>query len=252
MQYKTFITETKAVDPAAGIYEAMISTESADRDSDILVANGANLQDYQRNPVVLYAHNYAELPVAKALEVQIIDGIGLRARFQFPEKGVSEKADAVHRLWAGGFLNATSVGFQAKQMEPIPNGGMKFREWDLLEFSIVPVPANAGALRLAAKALDEDLFQKRGRVISAKNESLLRAAADNLQAVLSALGDEEPMNDEGKSLTKTETPLEQTQDNPAEPPIDIEREPAPLHDESEAALDEFAKALINLVENWSK
>ncbi len=57
MQYKTFLSESKAIDAAAGIYEAMISTEGLDRDSDILTASGANLSDYEKNPVVLYAHN---------------------------------------------------------------------------------------------------------------------------------------------------------------------------------------------------
>lgn len=153
--YKTFISESKAIDPGDGIYEAMISTESVDRDKDILVATGANTDDFMRNPVVLYAHDYSDLPVAKALEVKKIDGVGLLARFQFPPKGTSEKADTVHRLWAGGFLNATSVGFQPKQVEDLGNGGTRFKEWDLLEFSIVPVPANQDALRLAVKAMGD-------------------------------------------------------------------------------------------------
>lgn len=267
MQYKTFLSESKAIDAAAGIYEAMISTEGLDRDSDILTASGANLSDYEKNPVVLYAHNYQELPVAKAIEIQVIDGIGLRARFQFPERGVSEKADTVHRLWAGGFLNATSVGFQPKQVEPLGNGGMRFKEWDLLEFSIVPVPANAGALRLAAKALETDFIeQKRGRVLSARNEELIRGAYAALETVLSSIGvpeepgsepDEMPMDEpmqdnlqdpsqKDTEATVSDALLTQTQD-PAEPPT-----ADPSHDESEAALEAFAKALINLTENWSK
>jgi len=265
MQYKTFLSESKAIDAAAGIYEAMISTEGLDRDSDILTASGANLSDYEKNPVVLYAHNYMELPVAKAIEIQVIDGIGLRARFQFPERGVSEKADTVHKLWAGGFLNATSVGFQPKQVEPLGNGGTRFKEWDLLEFSIVPVPANAGALRLAAKALEVMPIQKRGRVLSSKNEELIRGAYASLETVLSSIGvpeepgsepdmpEDDPMQDnlQDPSQKDTETTVSvamptQTKD-PAEPPIDD-----PSHAESEAALEAFAKALINLTENWSK
>jgi hypothetical protein len=34
-------------------------------------------------------------------------------------------------------------------------GGKDFVEWELLEISIVPIPANQNALRLAVKALDE-------------------------------------------------------------------------------------------------
>lgn len=162
-QYKTFVVDRKAIDPDAGIYEAMISTESPDRDGDVILASGGDLTNFSKNPVVLYAHNYWDLPVAKAIEVEKLAGAGVRARFQFPEWGESEQADTVRRLWAGGFLNATSIGFIPKKWEPrkSPDGeklarGQMITEWELLEFSIVPVPANQDALRLAAKALTPD------------------------------------------------------------------------------------------------
>jgi len=154
---KTFhVVRTKAIDAAAGIYEATISTESVDRQGDIVRAAGAQLDNFFKNPVVLFGHDYNQPPVAKALAVEKVPGVGLRARFQFPRKGVSAFADEVHRLWAEGYINATSIGFIPLKSVPLdpgrPYGSQEFQEWELLEFSIVPVPANAAAVRLALKS----------------------------------------------------------------------------------------------------
>lgn len=208
MQFKTLMCVTKAVDPEQGIYEVLISSEKEDRDKDILLAAGAQVANFERNPVVLYAHNYAGLPVAKATKVEAVPGTGLKATMQFPPRGASAEADTVHTLWSGGFLNAASVGFIPHKWEnrPGPNGEMPqegyesywwphgkiFTSWELLEFSIVPVPANADALRLSASALG-----KRGRVLSAANEQKLRSAYEAIGHVLSQLGDAEP-EDDGK------------------------------------------------------
>lgn len=224
-QYKTFTVERKAIDPEAGIYEAMISTENPDRDGDVILASGGDFGNFLKNPVVLYAHNYWDLPVAKALEVEKLSGLGVRARFQFPEWNESENADTVRRLWAGGFLNATSIGFIPKKWEPrkTPEGealerGYLITEWELLEFSIVPVPANQDALRLAVKAMtpvvveksfkggreELEIIDKRGRVLSAANERKIRSAVDSLTAVLESLGEQEDEDGKGiDELTKT-------------------------------------------------
>jgi phage head maturation protease len=155
---KNFTVETKAVDSEAGIYEALITTESPDRMGDVVRASGAKIDNYLKNPVVLFAHDYSDLPVAKTIGLEIIPQLGIRAMFQFPEKGTYEKADTVRQLWAGGFLNATSIGFMPVKSINLTDdawGPKDFTEWELLEFSIVPVPANADALRLAIKSLED-------------------------------------------------------------------------------------------------
>mgnify|MGYP001022744564 CR=1 FL=1 len=169
---KTYLCEVKAVDVDQGIYELWASTESVDRDGDILIASGAQLENYLKNPVVLYGHNYYGFPVAKTLEVEVVVGKGLRTRFQFAPEGTHADIDAVRSLWEGGFLNAASVGFRPlKWQERKPSADENFpswyapriyTEWELLEWSIVPVPANQDALRLAAKAMADGLKPKAG------------------------------------------------------------------------------------------
>src|SRR3990167_5849613 len=184
LTYKTFTVETKAIDEDQGIYEAMVSTESVDRDADVLLADGAEIANYLKNPIVLFGHNYyqPDAVVARALEIVKIPGMGVKLVFQFLERGISKTADLVHDLWRMKFLNAMSVGFIPKKWErrQDANGeelarGYLFTLWEFLEGSIVTIPANQDALRLAyadleAKGysksdLDEVFETKRGRVL---------------------------------------------------------------------------------------
>jgi phage head maturation protease len=199
---KAFAAVSKAVDLEAGIFEAMISTEAVDRSGDIVRATGAKIDNYLKNPVVLWAHNYDEPPIAKALSIEIIPGVGLKARFQFPEWGMNPQADVVRRLWAGGFLNATSIGFMPLAAQPVDPkdadetwywGPWDYVSWELLEFSVVPVPANQEALRLAVKNLTTTVanLAKSGRVLSAANEGKIKNAVKLLQEVLDQLAQPE-------------------------------------------------------------
>lgn len=155
--HKVFNSRSKAVNAEAGIFEAMISTETIDRQGDIVRATGAVLDNYMKNPVVLWDHNYHERPVAKALNVEILPGRGLKSTFQFPARGISRRIDEIRDLWQEGFLNAVSIGFIPLASRPInPNdkwGSQEYTRWELLEYSICPVPANQEALRLAIKRL---------------------------------------------------------------------------------------------------
>lgn len=195
---KTFPTVSKTIDKEAGIYEAMISTESVDRMGDIVRAAGCQFEDYLKNPVVLLGHNYGDLPVAKTLELAVVPGVGIRAKFQFPESGLYDKADQTRKLWDAGFLNAASIGFTPLRSVNLvadePWGSKEYLEWELLEWSIVVVPANQDALRLALDGI-QDTLTKRGRVLSSGNEKKLKEAADAINQVLSQLEDSEPEPD---------------------------------------------------------
>ena len=168
---KTFSSTSKAL--GSDTYEVMISTESIDRDGEIVRAAGAKLENYKRNPVVLWGHDYRLPPVAKALKVEVLPGRGLKATFKFPSKGASDLADQVHALWDEGFLSATSIGFmplKSINLDPQkPWGPQEYTEWELLEYSIVNVPAQPDALRLA--------FQGQKNQALDVAQSILRIAA---------------------------------------------------------------------------
>jgi len=152
---KAFVAECKAIDPETRSVDFVISTASVDRMGDTIAVDGWKLDTYRKNPVVLWAHDASELPVAKASNVRIEDG-KLKARAEFVPKEISGKANAVFELIRGGFLSATSVGFApikyAFTEAPDRKYGIDFIEQELLEFSVVPIPANAEALVEARSA----------------------------------------------------------------------------------------------------
>lgn len=139
----------------SNVYEVIASTDSVDRQGDSIDQSGWQLENYMRNPVMLWAHDYSELPVAKAIEVSIASG-QLRVKFVFASAEANPKAAQIQKLYEEKFLNATSVG-----LIPLTRNGNIITKAELLEISFVPVPANQDALRLAMeKGLDVSLIKE--------------------------------------------------------------------------------------------
>lgn len=142
----------------------VISTASVDRQNDTVSQTGWRLDRYLLNPVVLFGHNYRGLPVGRCTALAV-DGDKLMAEVEFMPAAVSAFADEVFRIVKWGGLNATSVGFRPiKWAFNEERGGFDFIEQELLEFSIVSVPANPEALvtqraLAAADSADRDLLK---------------------------------------------------------------------------------------------
>ena len=128
------------------------SDETIDRDNERILVDGWKLTNYRKNPVVLVNHNVFELPVAKTKRVWVNkDKRSLMFDIEFPEPEVSSIGDTLYKLYSGGFMNATSVGFRPNPDKMVFGDGNKqprvtFGEQDLLEISLVSVPTNPRAL----------------------------------------------------------------------------------------------------------
>lgn len=132
----------------------VISTNTVDRYGDTIDAKGWDTKNYERNPVVLWAHNHSMPPVAQALKVWAEDN-QLMADALFTPEEVYAFGHTVYLLHKGNFLRATSVGFLPTKWQLVDTDermGYNFLEQELLEFSSVPIPANPEALQLAAKS----------------------------------------------------------------------------------------------------
>lgn len=134
-----------------------ISTGAVDRDMDTIDPAGWDLRAYKKNPVVLWAHDYSGLPIGRATVTQSRDR--LTAVAEFPTHPF---ADTVFQMVKEGFLNATSVGFRPTKFAfNEDRKGVDFLQQELLEFSVVPVPANPEALVEASiKGLDPALVRR--------------------------------------------------------------------------------------------
>jgi HK97 family phage prohead protease len=145
--------------------QATISTAGRDREGDEIVSSGVDVQPFLRNPVVLWAHDYKSLPVGRATAVNK-GRDSLTASWQWADGDAF--AERVKHCWQQGILNAVSVGIRPKEVERLSDGtGVKILTSELLEFSVVPVPANAEALRRmkAAGLLSSSSFAARDGVL---------------------------------------------------------------------------------------
>lgn len=144
-----FAAEVKAGDPAKREMQFTISTESVDRMGDTIKADGWELDAFRKNPVVLWAHDNQSLPIGKATRVWIEDG-KLKATAEFTPEGMAKFNDTIFEMLKGGFLNAVSVGFMPKDWKFTEDAnrrfGIDFLKQELMEFSVVSVPANPEAL----------------------------------------------------------------------------------------------------------
>jgi hypothetical protein len=128
--------------------KTVISDGKKDRDDDTINSEGWDISDYEKNPVVLWAHDPTQPPIAKSV-VKVYKS-KLVSLDTFPDEGVYDLADTVLNLAKGGFINAKSVGFLPTEFQFDEKvGGFDFQKQSLLEHSYVPVPANPRALIVA-------------------------------------------------------------------------------------------------------
>jgi phage head maturation protease len=175
---------------------AVISTDSVDRDNEVLVPKGMDAEDFRKNPVVPWSHNTFQPPIGKALWIkQGRKRITAKVRF-----ATTDLAEEVWQLFKGGFLNAFSVGFIPKEgRRPTPDdikanpllaeASFMFTKWILTEFSPVTVPANAEALAIAVKSKSITISDELIKTLHVKEiedeEEILMCASDFKEKAIS-------------------------------------------------------------------
>lgn len=134
------------------IVGAVASTGSLDREGDILEPGGWVLDNFRTAPRLLWSHMAQELPIGKVKNI-IVNAMGdLVFDAEFAEKE-NDFAKKVADLVRGGFLNTFSVGFM-----PIEQDGQRYLKNELLEISMVNVPANPEArLSMEYKSFEAEM-----------------------------------------------------------------------------------------------
>ncbi len=146
---KILTSQVKAVEGKDRVLEFIGTTESTDRDNEVIKADAWQVDRYVKNPVVQWAHNYQEPPIGKTLSIRKSAKNETIFEIEFASKETYEFADTIFKLCKGGFLSATSVGFIPIESLPGKKEGdpdRTFTKVELLEISIVPVPSNPEAL----------------------------------------------------------------------------------------------------------
>lgn len=136
---------TKAAGSGEKVFKFRATTALEDRQGEVVAADGWLLDDFRKNPVFLWAHDYSRPPIGKVVAVEQ-DADGLMADVVFDE--ADPFAQLVRGKYEKGILNAVSVGFMSLEMETPKRGEgpLVHRTKSLLELSAVPIPANPEAL----------------------------------------------------------------------------------------------------------
>ena len=136
----------------------LASTEDTDRDQEVIKQDGIDLKHFKKNPVILFAHKYSETPIGRAINTKITDA-GLQIDIKFASKKANPLGQQVKELMKEGILKAVSIGFIPKERDE--NNPAIITKSEMLELSIVPVPANPHALALAVKkGFSTELFKE--------------------------------------------------------------------------------------------
>lgn len=144
---------TKAAD---GSFIAVASTNSVDRHGEIVDNNGWDLKSFKKNPVILWGHDHNE-PAIGVSKKTWVEGTGKKAKLMIQPMlhDVTEKAKAIKQLVEMGVIKTLSVGFKPLESPD----GVTFTKNELLEVSMVNVPANADAMMMAYKGLKDAGFK---------------------------------------------------------------------------------------------
>ena len=159
MDKKFFITSddiaVKGVSEKTLKIAGYANTSDKDRTGDIVVpeAWAKGIENFRRNPILLYQHDHGK-PIGKVSSVTV-DKKGI-----FVEASVSEAAEKQHgvkTLISDGVLKSFSVGFRVKDADYDKRTDTFFiKDVELLEISVVSVPANQNSLFSIRKSFEDD------------------------------------------------------------------------------------------------
>jgi HK97 family phage prohead protease/HK97 family phage major capsid protein len=160
MQNKFFVTtdniEVKSADTAKDFSIAgYANTIDKDRTGDIVLPEAwvKGIDNFRRNPILLYQHDHNK-PIGRVKNITV-DKKGI-----FVEATVSNAAENQHgvkTLIQDGVLKSFSVGFKIKDADyERATDAFTIKDVELLEISVVSVPANQNSLFSVRKSFEED------------------------------------------------------------------------------------------------
>lgn len=248
---KSFETEVREVTGLERALDFAISSGRVDREGDIVSPLGGDWSGYlQGGPgPVLLCHDYHSLPVAACPELRA-DGDRIVARAVFPSnsdlglaEGAPSLSETVFRMVKGRWgLKSASIGFRPIKYAFNADRGssdgwhtpVDFLQWEGLEWSIVPVPANPDAVVLmAASGIAMEPIWAWARCALDSSPDLAVVERAKLEAVVAATGNGKGLaifdlgaEEFGREVVQLVTePTNKREVVAQEPPADIYEDP---------------------------
>lgn len=119
-------------------FTGIATTGSVDRMGDVVEPRGGQWE----LPIPLLRSHDHDRPIGKIIELTATDE-GIRVVCE-----VAKGTGAADQTWAEikqGAMPSLSIGFRGLESEPRQGGGLRWKQWELLELSVVSVPANGDA-----------------------------------------------------------------------------------------------------------
>ena len=157
------LLEVKSVETEQRSFAGLATTPEPDRVGDVVEPLGVQF----KNPLPLLMFHDSTKPVGRVTFGQATTkGIPFTASIpDVKEPGVLQ--DRANEAWHSikyGVIGGVSIGFRALSdgIEQLKSGGLKFLKTEVLELSLVPIPANASAQIHTIKSLDSPYLAASG------------------------------------------------------------------------------------------
>ena len=147
------------------LYRVTIAANEEVRQPPRLDFSGLSTENYSKNPVVMWAHDVVGrspsggLPIGRTVSLTKTSQGRIVADFEFLDD--DPFARRVKNAWDKGFLRAASISWVPVKSVPV-DGTWRDTQSDLLEWSIVSVPADPEALRESHRRLMDALLGDTG------------------------------------------------------------------------------------------
>jgi len=140
---------------------SIITSNVVDRDNEVVLASGADLKQFEANPVITWGHDYSKAPIGRAVWVKFEPTRSkaqyIKAKIEYAPQDSNPLADTAWQLVKAGFLKGKSIGFLPMEISPPSQKeidkqpdleGVRnvIRKWSLFEVAVATVPANPTAL----------------------------------------------------------------------------------------------------------
>lgn len=145
-------SEVVPVDSAENnVFKFIITTNNVDRYGDVVEPSGMDATLFLKNPVFLFNHISGSdlMPIGKCLKLDTADNGVIGETIIHGKTELSKDALVMVQE---GYLKAVSIGFMPTEWESLPSDPKswceprKYTKWQLLEYSLVNIPANPYAL----------------------------------------------------------------------------------------------------------
>jgi hypothetical protein len=151
---------------------SFITTETKDRDNEVVIAKGGDFSQFTKNANVTWCHQYDQLPIGRCMWLSLDKSAslgGIKAKTQYhtkPDGWTGDwMPDAVWHLVKQGALPGKSIGFmpldcgvprteEVKAFPGLAGVACVHRKWVLLEYAVAPIQCNPDAtVQAVSKAM---------------------------------------------------------------------------------------------------